>query len=665
MPPRRARLVSACLPLFALSLAYAGAAAAAEPSAGLLASIFQDHMVLQRDRADAVWGNAVAGEFLTVSLAGATQRVQADAQGHWRTTIAAATGGPYSLAVRSDGGAQRVVNDVLVGDVYLCSGQSNMELPVKWAGNAAAEFATAGNTSIRMVTIAQRVSPAPQSEFAAEPEWQVAAPAHVGDWSAACYFFARELQPQVHVPIGLISAAFGGSNIRPWISARGLAALPGYSNDLQILDLYAHDPDAAQQRFGEQWQQWWRARSGDVPGTEPWNPTTFDAARWRLAPAGLGDYQSWGVPDLKTFLGMLWYRITVPLTAAQAAQAAWLDLGGVDEVDETWLNGRAIGNSFGYGTERSYRIPDGVLRAGDNTLVVNVLNTYAAGGLVGDPARRALRFANGERIALDGKWFYQAAAPAIGSPRRAPWESVGGVTTLFNGMIAPLGAFGLRGVLWYQGESNTGEASDYRALLASLMADWRQQFGDESLPCLIVQLPDYGARSSAPMESGWSGVREAQRRAVAADAHAALIVTVDIGEPTNLHPPDKQDVGVRAALAARRIIYGERIAAAGPQAEHAALAKSGVVVRFRDDGGGLITYSHSAPIAFELCSDEPGSCRFVDAHIDGLEVRLQVPARMPVTRVRYCWGDSPLCNLYDRAGLPASPFELRLAEVER
>ncbi len=656
------RAVGAGLSLLALGAT--SDAASATPDAPLLASIFQDHAVLQRGGPIAIWGHAAAGEFVSVSFAGATQRAQADRLGRWRVTVAAAAGGPYTLTARSDGGTERVVNDVLVGDVYLCSGQSNMQMQVKAAANATAEIAAAGNSAIRMVNVAQRTSAEPLTEFSEGISWQLALPANVGDWSAACYFFARDLQDRIRVPVGLVNASWGGSNIRPWISARGLPDQSGYASDLQILELYARDPAAGQQRFGAQWEQWWRAQSGDRSGAEPWNSQAFDARRWHVAPAGLGDYQSWGVPELNEFLGMLWYRTVVHVTAAQASQTAWLELGGVDEVDQTWLNGRVIGNSFGYGTERSYRIPDGVLRAGDNTLVINVLNTYGPGGLVGDPTHRAVRFAGGERVPLDGKWYYQAAAPAIGLPRRAPWESVGGITTLFNGMIAPLGEFGLHGVLWYQGESNTGEAAGYKTLLACLMADWRRQFGTE-LPFLIVQLPDFGARPAVPAESGWAGVREAQRRAVAADAKAALIVTIDIGDASNLHPPNKQDVGRRAALAARKLIYGEPIAAAGPEAWAISVEDSEVVVRFHDDGGGLVSYSSANPMAFELCGVAIDSCRFVDAHIIGADVRLSVPPQMNPTHVRYCWGDSPLCNLYDRSGLPAGPFELPVPQKQR
>jgi sialate O-acetylesterase len=235
------------------------------------------------------------------------------------------------------------------------------------------------------------------------------------------------------------------------------------------------------------------------------------------------------------------------------------------------------------------------------------------------------------------------------------------LSTLYNAMIAPLGTYGLRAVLWYQGESNTGDPHSYEALLAALMADWRRQFGAE-LPFLIVQLPNYGAQAFTPVESGWAEVREAQRLAVAHDPHAGLAVTIDIGEPRNLHPTNKQDVGSRLARAARHVVYGEALAPSGPVPLAAKPAAGQIVVDFGDVEGRLVAYSHGSPIGFELCADAPGSCRFADARTDGTRVLLSIPDAMAPTRVRYCWGDSPVCTLFDLAALPAGPFELKIGQ---
>ena len=267
------------------------------------------------------------------------------------------------------------------------------------------------------------------------------------------------------------------------------------------------------------------------------------------------DWKTWGVPELANHDGMVWFRRAAALSKSQAASDAWLSIGAIDEVDETWVNGRPLANSFGYGTERTYAVPKGWLHAGDNSIVINVLSTWDAGGMYGPPEHLALRFADGSTVPLGGHWRYQFVPETMGFPPRAPWESVSGLTSIYNAMIAPLGPYGLRGVLWYQGESNTGEADRYQSLLAGLMADWRREFGAE-LPFLIVELPNFGAPSAVAAPSSWADLREAQRRAVAADGHAALAVTIDIGR--SARPASAEQAGGRRAAGARRKALGVR-----------------------------------------------------------------------------------------------------------
>ncbi len=638
-----------------LLLALGFAAGPHAQASTLLHEVFQDHGVLQRERPIAVWGNAAAGEALTISLAASVAQVKADAQGRWSAVLPAmSAGGPYVLRVQGGSGTSQSVSDVLVGDVFLCSGQSNMELPVLRAGNSQGEIANSANNNIRMLTVEHDVSPLPLAHFKSAVAWEVAAPETVPHWSATCFFFARELQASTHVPIGLLHSSWGGSNIRPWMSAAALRAA-GYDSALKVLATYASDQPAAQQQFAAQWQQWWRDKTKDRAGEEPWSARAGD---WRPAPAGLGDWRTWGVPELQSFTGAVWLRTKLTLTAAQAKSGATLNLGPINQVDETWINGRALGNTFGYETVRSYGVAPGVLHAGDNIIVINVLSTYGAGGLLDNHAMRELRLDNGESVSMNGRWEYRIVPAAIGYPPRAPWESVGGLTTLYNAMIAPLGPYGLRGALWYQGESNTGEADTYQSLLSGLMADWRRQFGPD-LPFLIVQLPNFGPQPTKPMESGWAVVREAERLAVAQDAHAGLAVTIDIGDAHNLHPTNKQDVGSRLARAARHVIYGESISPSGPVALSAARSDGKIAVQFGDVERGLVAYSHDNPIGFELCADTPGSCQFAEARIQGAQALLSAPIGAP-TRVRYCWADSPVCTLFDGSGLPAGPFELRI-----
>ena len=621
----------------------------------LLHEMFQQHAVLQRDRPIPVWGEAQPGDQLAISIDVATVHVRADALGHWRAELPAKpAGGPYTLEVRTQSGASQSISDVLVGDVWLCSGQSNMEFPVSRSLNAAREISAAANDSIRLLTVAHSSSPVPLKHFQAPVAWAAADPGTIRDFSAACYYFARELQKSISVPFGLIHASWGGSRIEPWISEAGLHKVGGFDLRLDLLNLYARDPIAANLRLGDMWESWWRAHA--PAGSAPW---TAEGEDWRDAPEPMRDWKTWGVPELAKHDGMVWFRRTIGLTPQQAAGGATLTLGAIDEIDETWVNGRPIGNSFGYGTERTYQLPAGVLRAGQNSIVVNVLSTWGAAGMYGPTDHMALRFGDGSSVGLGGQWRYQFVPESMGYPPRAPWEAVGGLTSLYNAMISPLVPFGVKGALWYQGESNAAEADHYQGLLKALMSDWRRGF-DAGLPFLIVELPNFGAPPTAPAASAWADLREAQRRAVASDSHAALAVTIDLGDARELHPPDKQAVGQRLARAARRLVYGESISASGPIPHSATHENDRVAVSFDDVEGGLLAYSSERPIGFELCGPETGSCRFVDAVIQSGRIVLEAANAASATRVRFCWGDAPVCNLYDQSGLPAGPFEMAI-----
>lgn len=648
------------LPLVALLL-LAALPASGQSGGALLADVFGDHAVVQRDAPVRVWGTAAPGEAVAVELAGSAAEAVADGEGRWSAVLPAlSAGGPYTLTARVPGGAAQRVEDVLVGDVFLCTGQSNMALPVSRALFGAFEARRMTDSRVRMLTVPLASSPTPLAAYADSVAWEVASPETVPDWSATCTFFARDLREgplaDEDVPVGLITAAWGGSSIRPWTGAEALASVDGYADALETLRLYTDDEAAAQQAFGEAWEAWWRRTTGDAVGAEPWQPAA--GAAWATAPEGLGDWTQWD--DLGGFTGMVWFRATVDLTAEQAAGGAALALGAVDEVDQTWVNGRVVANTFGYGTERTYDLPAGLLREGENTVVVNVLNTYATGGLIGDHGLRALHLADGTRVPLDA-WQYRPVREDVGGPPRAPWESVGGLTGIHNAMVAPLDGFGLRGALWYQGESDTYAYDDYADLLRALMGQWRRMFGGPAgadLPVLVVQLPNFGPWPTAPGESGWAEVREAQRLATRDDPAAALAVTIDVGDPRDLHPANKQAVGARLARAARRVVYGEPVAPTGPVPARAERRGGAVAVAFDDVEGALVVYSGAGPIGFEVCGPEPGTCRYADARAHGSEVLVRVEDGGPVARVRYAWADSPIVTLFDESGLPVGPFEM-------
>ena len=647
---------SGCLSLAALASAmFASTATAAPP---LLHELFQDHVVLQRDRAINLWGSSVPGEQLAVSFAGTNWQTQADPSGRWRITLPSMkAGGPYQLAVTTKGGATQTVDDVMLGDVWLCSGQSNMVLQVHRALDSRTEILNSTNDAIRLLTVPLTSKAVPQYGFASPVSWQKASPSSVPDFSAVCLYFARELQKKDNVAMGLINAAWGGSKIQTWMSESALRSGGEYGDALDVLKLSDTDPTAAAVRWGESWGAWWREQTNVRPGAEPWSVKV--SGDWRAAPAQLVPWEQWGVPELANYNGTLWYRTTVKLSKQQAAQAATLSLGNVDEVDQTWVNGRPAGVA-GPGPGRTYQLASNALRAGENVIVLNVLDTYSNGGLYGPAEKRAIRFADGSSVALDGQWRYQLPPAKVGVPPRAPWEAVAGLGVIYNGMIAPLANFGVRGVAWYQGESNTdSESAIYQSLLTRFMADWRHQFGAD-LPFLIVQLANYGVPPSKPVESRWAQLREAQRLAVKEDKHAGLTVAIDVGDRYDIHPANKQEVGRRLARAARHVLYGDAAPPSGPVPVNARREGGGVVVAFGDVTGRLITYSSAAPIGFELCGSAPNSCQYAAANIQTDRVLLSGENAAQATRVRYCWADSPVCTLFDEAQLPAGPFQIEV-----
>lgn len=642
-----------------VSLTTCGIAAAADaPAVSLLGPPFVDHAVLQRERPINVWGDAAPGETVNVEMSGTVARATADAQGQWHAQLAAQpAGGPHTLTVRA-GNREQKISDVLVGDVWLCSGQSNMQFGVRGAINGRADIAASANDRIRQLTVPLVSSPSRRRGFDKPLEWKIAGPDTTGEFSASCYFFVRELIKSQPVAQGMIVSAWGGSKLQPWLSEAAIRGLGGYDERLSVLETYRTDVSGAAARWGEMWKRWWQQQGALTAGRTPWVHVRGDAAQWRAAPAELTPWESWGVPELASYNGIVWYRASVQLTAAQAKLPATLSLGQVDEIDLTFVNGRAVGAS-GCCPERNYALPAGLLKAGENLVVVNDLDTYMSGGMYGPADKRALVFNDGTRVPLAG-WEYQVAPAGLQSPPRAPWEATAGAATIYNAMIAPLADYSLRGVAWYQGESNAYplESRQYQRELAALMADWRRQF-ESPLPFLVVQLPDYGPMTAVPVDSAWAQMREAQRRAVAADGNAALVVTIDIGNRDDVHPTNKQEVGRRLARAARHLVYGEKLSPSGAQPRNAVPAGNAVDVAFGDFSGDLVAYNSKDPSAFELCGAEQASCRFVSARlVGGGKVRLDASEVSSPTRVRYCWADSPLCNLYDGEGLPVGPFEI-------
>jgi hypothetical protein len=609
-----------------------------------LARIFSDHAVLQRDQPIAVWGTAGAGGKVTVTLGGQTASASADAQGKWKVQLPPQpAGGPYALTVASEG--QTVSRaDILLGDVYLCAGQSNMEFLQRASTNAIGATYTAQNDRIRYLNVPRNSALAPQDDLLAPAAWTPMNADTVGDASAVCYYMARALQADYKVPVGFIQASWGGTTIQGWIGAESLRTFGDYKTGIDLVTQYGTDPAAAQRAQDARTEAWWRAHDPATAAQRAFVAPDFDDSAWEsVVPAGArgGD-------------GVTWYRTTVTLTDAQAKAANALHLGPVDTYDTTWVNGQRVGGAGLAWLARDYAVPPGIFKPGRNVIVMRVLG---GAGPTGAPANRTIGLSDGPAIPLPAAWKVRRGSALTGlAVPPAPWDMLTSYTTLYNGMIAPLVGYKFKLTAWYQGEANADAADEYRTLLPMLMRDWRQRFGQPALPFLVVQLTSYGATATAPGDSTWAELRAAQADTVAHDPHAGLAVTLDVGDRFDIHPTQKTVVGERLARAARAVAYGEKTAPGSPTAVAAARKGKDIVVTFRDTAGGLKTYSADRAIGFEVCAGK--TCRYADARVAGDRVVLPGAAKSGVTRVRYAWADAPFVNLFGGDGLPAAPFKL-------
>ncbi|QAY79935.1 9-O-acetylesterase [Sphingosinicella sp. BN140058] len=618
--------------------------AAAAPT---LNPIFSDHAVLQRDRPILVYGTAAAGEKVTVTLGSVSRTVTANGRGDWQASLPQMpAGGPYTLAA-SGNGASATASDILIGDVWLCSGQSNMEYPLERTLASGTEIANGEDDQIRLITVTRKTSLTPLPRFADTIAWSPATKQSLPGFSAACFFMAKELRASEKVPIGAIHSSWGGTQIAPWIDLD--TAAPFEKQNAGLLALFQRDPLAANLRFGERWTSWWKERVGN----EPWRDSSV--LTWKPMPSA-SYWESWGDPALRNYDGLVWARRKVTLSAEEAKQGATLSLGVVDDADQTFVNGVAVGNSFGWDLKRRYELPSRLLKAGENEILIAISDSWGFGGFQGPADALSLAVTGGETKKLGEGWDYALAPAGVVDPPRPPWDSNAGASLIYNAMIAPLGPYGLKGAAWYQGESDVANNKPYADKLSALMASWRKQFRAPELPFLVVSLANYGPPQPAPRASGWAELREQQRIGVARDRHAALVVAMDLGERTDIHPANKQDVGRRLARAARHVAYGKP-EPVGPAAASAERTPAGIVVRFTGVTGNLVSWSGTRALAFELCGATQESCRFADAVPDGSIVRIADDGK-PATRVRYAWADTPVTNLYDEATLPPGPFEL-------
>ncbi len=626
--------------LVGAGVALALIAAAPAMAAPRLAAPFTDHAVLQQGRTVPVRGEAEPDSEVTLSLDGAViGKASTDRAGRWVINLPSQpVGGPHRILARSASG-EVAIDDVQFGDVWLCSGQSNMEFPLRRVTNAETEVAQSTNPQLRLLQVERLSSAEPQAHFAGGTAWQVSGPDSAAEFSAACYFMGQQLQRHQNIPIGLINASWGGSMIEEWLSREALGTLPRYQAELALLDSYRHNPQLGRQQWAQRLTEWLGPRIAPPSG-----------AKWQTVPQ-LTFWEDWA-GGRRFFDGIAYYRAKVILPAAPKGPAA-LIIGSVDDMDVTRVDGKVVGADQGWNTQRSYALPKSALHRGENIIDIVVVDTGGGGGVWG--AVPELRLANGTVIPI-AHWEFAGGEPLAktGIPAGMPWLGGSGRTTLFNGMIAPLGDMPVTGFAWYQGEANVGDPAGYAELMPLLAQDWRRRFGGKAF--LITQLANFGGLASQPSNDAWGRFRDVQRRVADADPDMGMASAVDIGQPGDIHPTNKQDVGLRLALAARHHALGEKVMARGPSPLAARRTAEGIVVDFAY--GPLRAIGGSEVIGFELCGPS-ADCRFVRGEVvTAHSVRL--PPDAAATEIRYLWQASPIVNLYNEAGLPATGFSLAL-----
>ncbi|KQV61912.1 glycoside hydrolase family 2 [Duganella sp. Root198D2] len=635
----------------------AGAPPVAAAQAPSFAAIFGDHAVLQRGQPIVTWGRAAPAAIVSVTLGTGTVQVTADSRGKWRAELPAmAAGGPYVLGVSSNGSAA-TLNDIMVGDVFLCGGQSNMELPMANATNAPMDVAFSANPHIRFANIVRDSSPVLRDEFKTAPQWQVAGAQSTGQASAVCYYMARTLHRQYGVPVGFVNASWGGSSIQSWISGESMRKSGSYGQALDVVDAYGADVAAGMRAEEERQEAWWASVDPAARAQQAWAGPDFDDSAWPGMEPG-GRWSESGIEAVRKHRGVAWFRSTLDLTAQQAAGVTQLLLGQIASADTTWVNGVRVGASTNWWSGREYAVPKGVLRAGRNVIAVRVLDDDNGGGLLSPADQRVLLTADGSRIVLPARWKYQIGSRFKATQPPTPWEPPTSLTTLYNGMLAPLRGYKFKLAAWYQGEANAGAAREYRRLLPLLFDDWRKTFAQPGLPFVVAQLTSFGSVATRPGYSAWAELREAQSAAVRNDPHAGLAVTFDFGDRSDIHPAQKSIVGARLARAARVVAYGEAITPGGPQAVSARRSGKDIVIRFADTNGGLRTYSSDTAIGFEVCGKD--ACKYAHATASGDTVTLHGAATPGISKVRYAWADAPFINLFSADDLPANGFELEV-----
>ena len=647
--------------IFAVAVVLVLISPAAAPAEVRLPALVGSHMVLQRDAPFRVWGWAAPGEAVRVAIGAARGGATAAADGRWSVDLPSQpAGGPLTLTIT--GRNAIALEDVWFGEVWVASGQSNMEWPLAQS-TGGPEAATAGCDGLRLFTVAKATSLTPKDDVSGR--WAPCDASTAPSFSAVAFFFGQELHRALGVEVGLVHSSWGGTPAEAWTSRDALAAEPFLQPMVADFDAALHDPEA-RRTFAARLEAWERKNYHQDGANEGlalgWAKPQTDASGWK--PMDLP--RPWEKAGL-AIDGAVWFRRLLDVPAAWAGKDLRLSLGALDDFDMTYFGGEEIGRTGKetpgyYSVSRRYTVPGRLVKPGRTVIAVRVFDHYGGGGFSGASPEMTLGPATGpgEALPLAGPWEYRVerelapAAPDFATqPRYPSADNPNSPTVLYGAMIAPLTPLAIRGAIWYQGESNAGAAFQYRTLFPALIRDWRRAWGRGDFPFLFVQLANYMARGAEPGESAWAELREAQALTLGLPG-TGMAVAIDIGEAGDIHPRNKEDVGSRLARWALADSYGRDVVKSGPLYRSAAVEGNAIRVHF-DHASGLCAAAGAAPRGFAVAGPDR-RWRWAEARVDGETVLVSSAAVAPPVAVRYAWADNPEATLRNGAALPASPF---------
>jgi sialate O-acetylesterase len=631
-------------------LAGSAGAAAQDATRPFVSPIFGDNMVLQRDKPNTIWGWSQPGDSVRVKIGAQAASASAGPDGRWQVKIQPpATGGPYTLKIT---GKQTVqLENILVGDVWICAGQSNMQFALTQARNAADEIKNANYPQVRFFVVGQRATYAPVDT--PRGSWKVVSPSTVGGRggiSAVAFFFGRKLAQDTHIPIGLVQEAVGGIPAEAYTSPEGLRPLKDFDEGIAEVE---RRRKAGEPEYGNYITHWYDDYDLGTRAGANWADQALDDSSWKTVTAPGALFGDLGLADVP---GLIWLRKEVTLPDPLPAGMARLFLGSVDKMDTTYINGHQVGASSWVENPRTYFARDGMLKPGKNVIAIRLFKLSASRGFLGKPEELHLTLGDGTVIPLAGEWKAKLSVDGR-PPQKLPigYENnpvMAGV--LYNGMLAPIVPLSITGAIWYQGESNEKHAAQYRTLLPAMITDWRRLFGQGDFPFYIVSLPFYKAHKDAPSDDSWAEVREAQALAAKNVPNSCLAVTVDTGNADTVHPIDKKEPGERLALCALAQHYGQKVVYSGPTLKSVERLPDTIKLRFDHVDGGLIAKGGDLG-EFSIAGSDR-KWYWATGRIEGDAIVVSSPSVPEPKEVRYAWQANPKATLFNGAGLPATPF---------